>query len=146
MQTQPNKLDADLSLYPYDGKWIQLSDKCFASQPTTTGKIFYINFWCLIGFRFGYFVWFWFKKLVHILFWFRIGFINTRNPNIGSPSILVPFNISNFSKSKSKPKKRTCDFCDSRFMIWDLSRDFWMTMVKYDFCVWAKFILRLIQL
>ena len=35
--------------------------------------------------------------------WFRfcfdleLVFINTQNPNIGSPSILVPFNISNFT-------------------------------------------------
>ena len=35
--------------------------------------------------------------------WFRfcfdleLVFINTQNPNIGSPSILVPFNISKFT-------------------------------------------------
>ena len=28
------KLDADLSLFPYNGKRIQLSHKCFTSQPT----------------------------------------------------------------------------------------------------------------
>ena len=55
MQTQTNKLDADLSLFPCDGKQIQLSHKCFASQPMATGKIFYINFGGLIGFRIGFY-------------------------------------------------------------------------------------------
>ena len=46
-----------------------------------------------------------------------------------------PF-TSQMTKTKKRTlKKRTYDFCVSRFMILASSRDIWMTMVKDDLCV-----------
>nr|POF27692.1 putative disease resistance protein rga1 [Quercus suber] len=50
-----------------------------------------------------------------------------------------PLGTSQMTKTKKRTlKKRTYDFCVSRFMILASSRDFWMTMVKDDLFVCGR--------